>query len=132
MTDHSDATAVEASGDKTVLLLQHCDRAGADVHDIDFRHMVGVILRRKWWIAAFTMLAACVGIAYALLATPWYRAEAVLMPRDGGVGSGLSSTLAQFGRIGRTRRREPWAEFHTGTSWGSQFKRIRETLHRAK
>jgi len=115
MTDHSDATAVEASGDKTVYLLQHCDRAGADVHDIDFRHMVGVILRRKWWIAAFTMLAACVGIAYALLATPWYRAEAVLMPRDGGVGSGLSSTLAQFGglaelagvSLGRNSTQEP-------------------------
>jgi len=82
---------------------------------MDLRQLVAVAWRRKWWIAGFTSLLTVIGMAYALLATEWFRAEAVLLPRQDATGSGLSSSLAQFGGLanlagidlGQDRKQEP-------------------------
>jgi uncharacterized protein involved in exopolysaccharide biosynthesis len=58
-----------------------------------------VAWQRKWWIVGFTLLLTVLAVAYALMATEWFRAEAVLLPRERASGSGLSSSLAQFGGL---------------------------------
>ncbi len=46
--------------------------------EIDLGRLLGVLLHGKWWIAGITAAAMAVGVAYALLATPIYRANALL------------------------------------------------------
>ena len=83
--------------------------------EIDLGQLIRSLIRRRWWIAAGTGLATLLAVAYALLATEWYRAEAVLMARDSRAGSGLSGQLAQFGgladiaglSLGQNGRQEP-------------------------
>jgi len=53
----------------------------------DLGRLVGVALQRKWWIAGFTLLLTVLSVAYALMATEWFRAEAVLLPRERASGS---------------------------------------------
>lgn len=52
--------------------------------------------RRRWFIALVTALFVVAGVAYALLATRWYRAEVVLMPVQDDPAARL---LSQFGGI---------------------------------
>jgi uncharacterized protein involved in exopolysaccharide biosynthesis len=47
-----------------------------------FVSMLAALWRGKWRIAAITFLFAAAGVAYALLATEWYRANAVLAPAE--------------------------------------------------
>lgn len=83
--------------------------------EIDIAALLRVIWRRKVWIAAATLLCTLAAIGYALTATQWYRAEAVLMPRDSGASGGLSGQLAQLGglasmagiALGQTSKQEP-------------------------
>jgi uncharacterized protein involved in exopolysaccharide biosynthesis len=81
----------------------------------DLLKMIQAAWLRRWWIFGFTALATAIGIAYALLAAPVYRAEVVLLPRDSKSGSGLSAQLGQLGgladlagiSIGATSTQEP-------------------------
>ncbi len=83
--------------------------------EIDVAEFLRVIWRRKVWIVAATLLSAVAAVAYALTATQWYRAEAVLVPRDSGGSGGLSGQLAQLGglasmagvNLGQTSKQEP-------------------------
>jgi uncharacterized protein involved in exopolysaccharide biosynthesis len=83
--------------------------------EIEFAALLRVILRRKVWITAATLLGTLAAIGYAMTATQWYRAEAVLMPRDSGASGGLSGQLAQLGglasmagiALGQTSKQEP-------------------------
>ncbi len=80
---------------KVVYVLQQVDPA-AGHDDLDVEQLIGVIWHRKWWIAAWTGLLTGLAVAYALLATEWYRAEVVRMPRDSRSGVGPAGQLAQF------------------------------------
>ena len=70
---------------------------------IDNTIAIGPVLRVIWdgrWLALLIITAfSAVGVAYALLATPWYRAEVSLLPRDSSSGSALSAQLGQFGGL---------------------------------
>ena len=46
--------------------------------EIDLRRLVGVLLDAKWLIIGITFLFMLGGVAYALLATPIYKADALL------------------------------------------------------
>lgn len=46
--------------------------------DFDLRQMLGTLLDNKWWIAGITCSLVVVTAAYALLATPIYRADAIV------------------------------------------------------
>src|SRR5690606_38428610 len=46
--------------------------------EIDLRELVGVLIDRKWWILATTALFFVLSVAYALLAPPVYRAQAMV------------------------------------------------------
>ncbi|MEN5101807.1 polysaccharide biosynthesis tyrosine autokinase [Stenotrophomonas sp. TWI809] len=46
--------------------------------EIDLRQLLGTLLDHKWWIAGITGTFFAASVAYALLATPIYRADAVV------------------------------------------------------
>lgn len=53
-------------------------RPAKEDDEFDLREVLGVLIDRKWWIIGTTLVFAVVGGAYALLATPVYRAEAMV------------------------------------------------------
>lgn len=46
--------------------------------EIDLREILAVLLAGKWWIAGITTFGLALSLAYAFLATPIYRADAML------------------------------------------------------
>jgi len=49
-----------------------------DADEIDLRQLLGTLIDHKWWIAGITGAFFAVAAAYALLATPIYRADAIV------------------------------------------------------
>jgi uncharacterized protein involved in exopolysaccharide biosynthesis len=115
MTVTQDDQSREGStAQKVVYVLQEPEPATRE-DEINVEKLAGVIWRRKWWIAGWTGLLTALAVVYALVATEWYRAEAVLMPRDSRSGTGLAGQLAQFGgladlaglSLGQNSKQEP-------------------------
>jgi uncharacterized protein involved in exopolysaccharide biosynthesis len=64
--------------------------------EITIGDLVRLLWKRKWWVAAVVGGFALAGLLYALVATPRYQAEVVVMP----VGkSPLSGSLGQLGGL---------------------------------
>jgi len=49
-----------------------------DNDEIDLRQLLGTLVDYKWWIISITLVFFLVSAAYALLATPIYRADAIV------------------------------------------------------
>ncbi|EML7989009.1 polysaccharide biosynthesis tyrosine autokinase [Stenotrophomonas maltophilia] len=49
-----------------------------DADEIDLRQLLGTLIDHKWWIAGITGAFFVAAAAYALLATPIYRADAIV------------------------------------------------------
>ena len=65
----------------TPMFHQHSlSNQAAPDHEINLIELLQVLLKRKWLIISITIVAAIVGILYALTVTPIYRAEALLSP----------------------------------------------------
>ncbi|MGF1737317.1 polysaccharide biosynthesis tyrosine autokinase [Photobacterium satsumensis] len=68
-----------------------------DSDEIDLGKLFGVLLDHRWIIILTTFLFATVGIAYALLATPIYKADALVQVEDKSSGvPGLSDISEMF------------------------------------
>ena len=69
--------------------------------DITLTRIWAVVWRDKWLVVSLTALSALLAVAYALLATAWYRADVLLVParQDGlsGFGEKLSGLAALAG-----------------------------------
>lgn len=52
--------------------------AAEDTQDIDLRQLLGTLIDHRWWILAITGIFFAVSVAYALLAKPIYRADAII------------------------------------------------------
>lgn len=70
--------------------------------EIDLRQLLGTLLDHKWWIAGITGTFFAASVAYALLATPIYRADAVVqveskMPSLPGLAN-FTQSLGMSGR----------------------------------
>ncbi|WP_458527201.1 polysaccharide biosynthesis tyrosine autokinase [Onishia taeanensis] len=50
--------------------------------EIDLGRLFGLLIDHKWWIVGITALFATIGVVYALLATPVYRAETLVQIED--------------------------------------------------
>jgi uncharacterized protein involved in exopolysaccharide biosynthesis len=74
--------ATQTSGERVVYVLQEQARVGAGNQDISLRDLWGVVWRGKWAVFATTVIFAAGAVAYALLATEWYRAEVLLAPAE--------------------------------------------------
>lgn len=84
-----------ADGERLVCVVQQ-PVAQQSYEAIDLEQLVRVIWRRRWRIFIATAAITLAAVGYALLATPYYRAEAVLMARDPKTGFGVSAQLSQF------------------------------------
>jgi uncharacterized protein involved in exopolysaccharide biosynthesis len=87
----------EASGREpaiSVMLPQSLLRAEAD--DIDLLEVARSIWKSRYALMGFVTLAIACATAYAFVARPWYRAEAVLMVAQSRTAAGLST---QFGSL---------------------------------
>lgn len=68
--------------------------------EIDLRQLIATLWDGKWLIAATTFVSSVIAVAYALFATPIYRAEALVQIRqESKAGGGLSALAAQFGGL---------------------------------
>jgi uncharacterized protein involved in exopolysaccharide biosynthesis len=72
-------------------------RHGAD--EIDIAAILRAVWSRKIGIILSTLCITGLAIAYALLATQWYHAEAVLMARESPASGGLASQLGRLGGL---------------------------------
>jgi len=61
--------------------------------------ILGRLFERWPTVLIVTGLSTLAAVVYVFLATPWYRAEVQVLPRDDRPGSGLSSQLAQLGGL---------------------------------
>lgn len=62
-------------------------QAGGVADEIDLQKLFGLLLDHRWLIIGTTLIALFLGVAYGLLATPVYKADALLQVEDkqGGV-----------------------------------------------
>jgi uncharacterized protein involved in exopolysaccharide biosynthesis len=66
---------------------------------LDFVTLCRVAWRHKYLIAAVALFTTLVAIAYALLATPYFRGEAVIIEAGDRAGGDLSSLAGQLGGL---------------------------------
>ncbi|MGI5308725.1 polysaccharide biosynthesis tyrosine autokinase [Rheinheimera sp. WS51] len=70
----------------------------ANNDEIDLMRLLGQLIDHKWLIIAITILFTLVGISYAMLATPIYRADALLQVEKKSTGMpGLGEMGEMFG-----------------------------------
>jgi tyrosine-protein kinase Etk/Wzc len=100
----SDISKLEAeiSNLKSVLLKNKATKQPAasqvntqDADVIDLGKLLGILLDGKWLIVLVTALFMAIGVAYALLATPIYKADALVQVEK--KSSGMSSMLDGMG-----------------------------------
>lgn len=66
--------------------------------EIDLGKLFGILLDAKWWIIFTTFIFAVGGIAYALLSTPIYKADALIQIEEKSSG-GISSMVGDMGEL---------------------------------
>ena len=64
--------------------------------NIDLRAMFEELWRSRWLVIAVSVLATVVGVAYALVAQPYYRAEIAVIPVD---SNPTNKLMSQFGGL---------------------------------
>src|SRR5690606_40877427 len=52
--------------------------AAGSEDEIDLRELLGTLLDRKWWILGTTAVFAVLSVVYVLIASPVYRAQAMV------------------------------------------------------
>jgi len=94
--NHTDPAAHQ----QTLYLLARSDLDQVRAEPISLSDLWNILWRGKIIILACSVLLAILGIAYALTASEWYRAEIVLAPASSGAGRGLSGQLGGLGTLG--------------------------------
>ena len=84
---------------QVVYVLQGAQGTAVDEKDIDLVGFLRTLWKRKLWIAGIMLIATGLAVAYAFLATEWYRAEVVLIPRENASGSRIPAQFAQLGGL---------------------------------
>lgn len=70
--------------------------AGDD--EIDLGRLFGLLIDHKWWIIGITLLFAVIGVTYALLSTPIYRADALIqVEKKPGMSNPLEDVQSMLG-----------------------------------
>jgi uncharacterized protein involved in exopolysaccharide biosynthesis len=68
--------------------------------EIDLLELWNTLWKGKWFIIGFTFICTIIAVAYALLATPIYKAEVLLAPvEEESSQGGLGSFASQYGGI---------------------------------
>jgi tyrosine-protein kinase Etk/Wzc len=72
--------------------------------EIDLGRLIGHLIDHKWWIITITAVFMVFGVAYALIATPVYKADALLQIEE------KSSGMAALGEMGEMFAQESKAD----------------------
>ena len=83
-------------GAKQVYLVPAGLVSGERQDEVDLGQLVSVVWNYKWWVAGITCACIVIAVAYALVATEWYRAEVTLAPA---VEQSANSMYAQLGGL---------------------------------
>ena len=67
--------------------------------EIDLSKVVQVLWAQKWLVAACGLIFGALGVTYALLAIPVFRAEVTITPAHDGTMGAAASLASQFGGI---------------------------------
>ena len=67
--------------------------------EVDLLEITRMLWVERWFVVGVALLFVCLGAAYAWLATPWYRAEVLLIPAESMTNQGLAAQLGQFGGL---------------------------------
>jgi tyrosine-protein kinase Etk/Wzc len=70
-------------------------KPSSDADEIDLGKLFGVLVDNRWRIIAVTFIFAAFGIAYAMLATPIYKADALIQVET--KSSGMSALVGDMG-----------------------------------
>lgn len=70
--------------------------------EIDLRELFALFYSRKFTIIGITFLATLIGVAYALMATPIYQADALVQIEEKS-GGGLAMSADLAGMLGGTK-----------------------------
>lgn len=70
----------------------------AKVDDIDFGKLFGSIIDARWFIIGVTLVFTLVGLSYALLATPVYKADSLIQVEQKQTG-GISALVGNMGEV---------------------------------
>lgn len=81
-------------GERVVYVMPEQAFEGASDAEISIRELWEILWRRKWIFLSITFLFAVGSVTYSLLATEWYRAEALLAPAE------AQSTPSLGGQLG--------------------------------
>lgn len=66
--------------------------------EIDLGKLLGILLDAKWWIVFTTLIFTLGGVAFALLSTPIYKADALIQIEEKSSG-GISSMVGDMGEL---------------------------------
>ncbi len=87
-----------SSADRPILVLRPED-LGGPATTLDLGRLWDVIWRRRRFVLAMTLVSFSIALAYVMLATPWYRAEVLMIPVSQREGGGLGGQLGQLGGL---------------------------------
>lgn len=73
-------------------------RATQNSEEIDFGRLFGVLIDHKWLIASITALFIIAGVIYAFLATPIYRADALVQVENAAPSNPLAEVNSLLGQ----------------------------------
>jgi tyrosine-protein kinase Etk/Wzc len=74
---------------------QQSQQSNSDGDEIDLGKLFGILLDARWSIIAVTFIFAIFGVSYALLATPVYKADALIQVEQ--KSSGMSALVGDMG-----------------------------------
>lgn len=87
----------DSSAQRYVYLVQKPPEPVEGGTDVGLQDLWRLAWERRWTVAVFVIICVIAGIAYSLLATPWYKAEVVLSPVS---ERSISGSLGNLGGIG--------------------------------
>lgn len=90
-------------GERLIYLVPRDALLGSGDDEINLVHVSRLLWRRRWFIAAVAALVTVASVAYALLATEWYRAETLLAPAEERSTSGLAGNLGGLAALAGIR-----------------------------
>ncbi|XTZ64272.1 polysaccharide biosynthesis tyrosine autokinase [Aeromonas salmonicida subsp. pectinolytica] len=70
--------------------------AAVENDEIDLGRLLGYLIDGRWWIVSITVLFMLIGVSYALLATPIYKANALLQVEKRASGTALLGDMASM------------------------------------
>lgn len=68
----------------------------SDSDEIDLGKLFGILLDSRWYIIAITFISAIIGVAYALLATPVYKADALIQVETKSTGAPMLGDMGEL------------------------------------